>query len=81
MIIRISPQWQLSIPKAIRPHLGATKQLEARMEDNVLMLRPVLAASVEGLVEALAPEGMTREVLYEAMRLIEARRRKAVGAP
>lgn len=75
MVIRISPQWQVTIPKAFRPQLGSNGRLEARMEDGALVLRPVLAPSVDWAERHFAPEGITREVLWEAMRLIESRRK------
>ena len=75
MIIRISPQWQVTIPKAFRPPLGNAGQLEAQLEDGALVLRPVLAPSAGWVERHFAPEGITREVLWEAMRLIEDRRK------
>ena len=75
MVIRISPQWQVTIPKAFRPQLGSTGQLEAQLEEGALVLRPVLAPSAGWVERHFAPEGITREVLWEAMRLIESRRK------
>lgn len=76
MVIRISPQWQVTIPKAFRPQLGSGGRLEARMEDGALVLRPVLAPSADWAERHFAPEGITREVIWEAMRLIESRRKQ-----
>ena len=75
MVIRISPQWQVTIPRAYRPQLGSTGQLEAQLEEGALVLRPVLAPSAEWAERHFMPEGITREVLWEAMRLIESRRK------
>ena len=75
MVIRISSQWQVTIPKAFRPQLGSSGQLEAQFEQGALVLRPVLAPSADWAEQHFAPEGITREVIWEAMRLIESRRR------
>ncbi|MDB5374846.1 MAG: hypothetical protein JWP04_3488 [Belnapia sp.] len=79
MIIRISPQWQVTIPKAFRQRIGAARQMEARMEQAALVLRPVLAPSPDWVEQRFAAEGITREVLWEAMRVIEQRRRREVS--
>ena len=77
MIIRISPQWQLTIPTAFRLQLGLTRRMEARLEKGALVLRLVISDSVREVARHCAPEGITPEVLWEAMRVVEARRRKA----
>jgi bifunctional DNA-binding transcriptional regulator/antitoxin component of YhaV-PrlF toxin-antitoxin module len=77
MIIRISPQWQLTIPSAFRPQLGLARRMEARVERGALVLRPVISDSVADVARHFAPEGITPEVLWEAMRVVEAKRRKA----
>ncbi len=79
MIIRVSPQWQLTIPKALREEFGRVREAEARMERGVLMVRPVLAPSADWVATRFAPQGITREVLWEAMRVVEGRRRKTEG--
>lgn len=76
MLVRVSPQWQITIPKALRRRFGQVRQAELRMEDGVLMVRPVLAPSAEWVESSFAPQGITREVIWEAMGLIEARRRR-----
>jgi hypothetical protein len=80
MIIRVSPQWQLTIPKALRPPLGAVRQMEARIEQRALVLRPLMAESVEAAARQFAPHGITAEVLFEAFRVIEAKRLKAAAS-
>lgn len=74
MIIRISPQWQVTIPAGFRREFGAARQLEARMENQALIPRTILADSVEAADRLYAPQGITRGVLYEAMLLVEKRR-------
>jgi hypothetical protein len=77
MLVRVSPQWQITIPTALRPAFGQARQAEARMEHGVLVVRPVIAPSPDWVENQFAPQGITKEVLWEAMRVIEARRRKA----
>lgn len=76
MMIRISPQWQVTIPKAYREHMGTAGWAEAQVEQGALLLRPVVAPSAAWVEARFAPEGITREVLWEAMRLIESRRQR-----
>jgi bifunctional DNA-binding transcriptional regulator/antitoxin component of YhaV-PrlF toxin-antitoxin module len=77
MLIRISPQWQITIPKALRQHFGPARQAEARIESMALVLRPVLATTIAEGEEIFAPQGITTEVLVAAMGLVERRRREA----
>jgi hypothetical protein len=80
MIIRVSPQWQVTIPKALRQRLGSPKQMEARLDRMSLVLTPIVMASPEAAERELRPEGITAEVLLVAMDLVAARRRKAAAA-
>ena len=77
MLVRVSPQWQITIPTALRARFGQTRQAKVRLENGVLMVRPVIASSADWVESQFAPQGITKEVLWEAMRVIEARRRKA----
>ena len=79
MLIRVSPQWQITIPAALRREFGRVAQAEVRMERGVMIVRPVIAASADWMESQFAPQGITKEVLWEAMRVIEGRRRKASG--
>ena len=80
MIIRVSPQWQVTIPKSLRTRLGSPKQMEARLDRMSLVLTPIVMDSVETAERALRPEGITAEVLVMAMDLVAARRRKQAAA-
>ncbi len=40
------------------------------------MVRPVVAPSPDWVESQYAPQGITKEVLWEAMRVIEGRRRR-----
>lgn len=81
MLIRISPQWQVTIPKALRPHFGPARMVEARMENMALTLRPVLASTARDGAALFAAEGITTEVLMAALALVEKRRRAAALRP
>jgi hypothetical protein len=76
MLIRISPQWQITIPKAFRERFGPSRQAEARFERMALVLRPVLADGVLQGSAMFRPEGITTEVLVAALDLVERRRRR-----
>ncbi|MFC7475618.1 hypothetical protein ACFQS7_14695 [Dankookia sp. GCM10030260] len=80
MIIRVSPQWQVTIPKSLRARLGKPRQMEARIDRASLVLTPILMDSVESAERSLRPEGITAEVLVLAMDLVAARRRKQAAA-
>jgi hypothetical protein len=81
VLIRISPQWQVTIPKAFRPQFGPARLAEARLERMALMLRPVLAETPTEAARMFRPEGITTEVLLAAMQIVERRRqREADGA-
>ena len=76
MLVRISPQWQITIPTALRVRFGQATQAEIHLEDGVLMVRPAVAPSADWVESQYAPQGITKEVLWEAMRVIEGRRRR-----
>ncbi|MBK1661062.1 hypothetical protein [Paracraurococcus ruber] len=85
MIIRVSPQWQVTIPKAFRRDFGITREAEARMFRGALMLRPILFTSTGRLLERYGQEGITAEVLATALDIVGRRRRaeaeEASGQP
>lgn len=76
MIIRVSPQGQITIPKALRTQLGPCRRMEARVERMALVLRPILADTPEQGERMWGAEGITAEVLMQAIRIVEARRAK-----
>jgi len=80
MLIRVSPQWQVTIPRAFRRHIGPSRLIEARIEHAALMLRPIMVETVEEAARMFGPDGVTQEVLVEALRVIERRRAKAAAA-
>ena len=80
MIIRVSPQWQVTIPKALRARLGAPRQMEARLDRLYLVLTPILMDSPQAAEQALRPDGVTAEVILVAMDIVAARRQKAAAA-
>jgi hypothetical protein len=80
MIIRVSPQWQVTIPKSLRGRLGTPKQMEARLDRMSLVLTPILLDSPQAAEAALRPDGVTAEVILVAMDIVAARRRKASAA-
>jgi|GEM_PF-2538932 hypothetical protein len=76
MRIRVSPQWQVTIPTALRPKLGTARHMEARVERGRLLLIPVISDDPRAVAEVFRPEGVTSEVLLEAMDIIARRRRQ-----
>ncbi len=76
MIVKVSPQGQVTIPKALRAALGNVRRMEARIERQCLVLRPVMADSVEDAVRQYGAEhAITIEVMQEALRVVHERRR------
>jgi bifunctional DNA-binding transcriptional regulator/antitoxin component of YhaV-PrlF toxin-antitoxin module len=80
MLIRVSPQWQITIPKSLRDQLGKPTQMEARIERSRLILTPVISESASQVAKEFRPEGVTTEVLMEAMELVGRRRQEAAEA-
>ena len=74
MIIKVSPQGQVTIPKALRAELGHPLRMEAVVERKALVLRPILADSPEEGGRRWGAEGITAEILWQAIRILDARR-------
>src|SRR6188472_317968 len=79
MIIKVSPQGQVTIPRALRARLGDVRRMEARIEREALVLRPILADNPAAGELKWGAEGVTAEVLWQAIRILDARRAKEVA--
>ncbi len=76
MIIKVSPQGQITIPKSLRIRLRAPRRMEAVIEREALVLRPILADSPAEGERIWGKEGITAEILWQAIRILDARQRK-----
>lgn len=79
MILKVSPQGQVTIPKAFRQTLGQPRAMEARIERSMLVLRPLIAESLAEAERMFRGDGITLEVLTEAVRIVDAKRARASG--
>ncbi|TQF76844.1 hypothetical protein FK498_15635 [Elioraea sp. Yellowstone] len=80
-LLKVSPQGQLTLTRPVLQALGNPRHLQAEVRpDRTLLLRPALKMTLDEAAEAFAAEGITREVLTEAFRILK-RREKATGAP
>lgn len=77
VLLKVSPQGQVTLRRGVREALGNPRHLECWMEGGVLMLRPALSATLEEAEALFGEQGITRDVLVEALRLV--RRRETAG--
>jgi bifunctional DNA-binding transcriptional regulator/antitoxin component of YhaV-PrlF toxin-antitoxin module len=75
-IVKVSSQGQVTLRRAVRKALGDPKHLEAWIENGTLMLRPAISATLDEAVCLFGKQGITRDVLVEALRTVKARRRR-----
>jgi hypothetical protein len=78
VLLKVSPQGQVTLRRAMRAALKHPRHFEARIENGALVLRPALAASPAEAEALFGTQAITREVLVEALRVVRDRRaRKA----
>lgn len=79
-VLKLSRQRQLTLTRAVVEALGSPRFLEAEVQpDRTLLLRPALRMTLAEAEEAFGAHGITKEVLVEALRTVE-RRKKAARA-
>ena len=71
-ILKVSPQGQLTLRRSVRKALGDPRHLEAWIDKGTLMLRPAMVGVAQA-VGMFGKEGITRDVLVEALRIVRAR--------
>ncbi|MBR0651118.1 hypothetical protein GXW78_15710 [Roseomonas terrae] len=72
-LLKVSTQGQVTLRRAVRKALGDPRHLEARIENGALVLRPAIAATLDEAVLLFGKQGITRDVLVEALRAVKAR--------
>ncbi len=78
MILKLSSQGQLTLSQKLRRQLGNPRFFEARLRGNTLILEPVIKLTTEEAEREFGPHGITKEVLMEALRIVD-RKRAAKG--
>jgi len=73
VLLKVSPQGQVTLRRGVRDALGNPRHLECWMEQGVLMLRPALSATLEEAEAMFGKQGITRDVLAEALRIVRQR--------
>ena len=79
-LLKVSPQGQVTLRRDVLAALRNPRTLEAWVEKGTLMLRPALSASLAEAEAIFAKQGITRDVLVEALRIVQRREKgKAEG--
>lgn len=76
-ILKLSSQRQLTLTKGLVEAMGQPSYFEAELVNRELVLRPALKATLEEAEQRYAQHGITKDVLAEALRIVE--RRKGGG--
>lgn len=72
-LLKVSPQGQVTLRRAQRTALGNPRHLEAWLENGTLMLRPAISTTLDEAGTMFAKQGITRDVLIEALRIVKRR--------
>lgn len=72
-LLKVSSQGQVTLRRAQRAALGNPRHLEAWIENGTLMLRPAISATLQEAEALFARQGITRDVLVEALRIVKRR--------
>ena len=78
-VFKVSPQRQVTLSKAVLAAMGDPRLLAAELKGEVLTLRPAHPLEAE-MQRQLAENGLTQDVLVEALRVIERRRARSGGS-
>jgi hypothetical protein len=73
IVLKLSSQGQLTLPKALVAMMGSSSYFEAELVKDELVLRPGLKMTLAEAEEAFRAHGITRAVLREALRIVAAR--------
>ncbi len=74
VILKVSPQGQVTLRREVREALRHPRHLEAWVENGTLMLRPAVSATLEEAEGLFGKQGITRDVLIEALKIVRARK-------
>lgn len=73
VILKVSPQGQVTLRRDVMAALKQPRHLEAWVENGTLMLRPAASATLAEAEAMFAKQGITRDVLVEALRIVKRR--------
>lgn len=73
ILLKVSRQGQVTLRREVRVALGNPTWLECWMEDRTLKLRPAICATLEEAETMFGRQGITRDVLVEALKIVKAR--------
>ncbi len=73
IMLKISSQRQVTLPKALVERMGSPSYFEAELVKGELILRPGAKLTLEEAEAAFGKHGITQEVLREALRIVAAR--------
>ncbi|UFN49329.1 hypothetical protein LPC08_01395 [Roseomonas sp. OT10] len=70
VLLKLSPQGQVTLRRGVREALGNPRHLECWLENGTLMLRPAVSATLAEAEALYGKHGITRDVLAEALRIV-----------
>jgi hypothetical protein len=77
-LLKVSRQGRLTLTRPVLQALGNPRHLQAEVRpDRTLLLRPALKMTQAEAAAAFAAEGITAEVLTEALRILKRREKAA----
>jgi len=79
ILLKVSRQGQVTLRRDVRKALGDPRHLEAWIDKGTLMLRPAISATVDQAAGIFGKQGITRDVLVEALRIVKTRRGPTTG--
>jgi hypothetical protein len=79
VILKVSSQGQVTLRREVMRALKQPRHLEAWVEDGTLMLRPAASATLAEAEAMFGRQGITRDVLVEALRIVRKRRGQTPG--
>ncbi|WP_439550657.1 hypothetical protein [Falsiroseomonas sp.] len=74
VLLKISPQNQITLRRDLRAMLGPCSHVEVEPVKDGLMLRGAVAMSIEQAQAVYGQHGFTQEVLREALMIVKRRR-------
>lgn len=80
VILKISSQRQVTLPKSLVEAMRQPSYFEARLVNGELVLRPGMKATLAEAEAAFGKHGITQEVLREALRIVAEREKGSAGA-
>lgn len=73
VVLKLSPQRQLTLPRALVEAMGSPSYFEAVLVNKDLVLRTAVKMTLAEAEAAYGKHGITREVLREALKIVAKR--------